>query len=256
MRARLALGTFAVLALSSGCARTTEATEPLTLGAAASLRPVLPALIAAFAFAFDGGAVVATYGSSGDLRNQVAAGAPIDVVLFAHPLPLQALLAAGHADSDSQLVFATNRLVLVGQRGATRVTLQTLSSLPASERVAIGDPASVPAGHHAKAALLAAGSLDALQTRLVLAGDVGQVLGYARRGEVAAAFVYATDAANVPEVEVFEEVPAALTGRIELVAAATVRGRSAHPEFARAFVAFLGSERARAVLAEKGFGPP
>src|SRR4051812_9340671 len=72
------------------------AKHELMLGAAASLRSVTPALVDAFRQREgEGGKIDATYGSSGDLKKQVAEGAPIDVVLFASGKPVDDLVKSG-----------------------------------------------------------------------------------------------------------------------------------------------------------------
>jgi molybdate transport system substrate-binding protein len=234
--ARLVLVAFALL---GGCKA--RPPQEITVAAAASLRPVLPALIAQY-----GRRVAATYAASGELRKQVEAGAPVDAVLLASPEPVDQLIGEGLADAASRRVFATNQLVLVGA-GKTRVTFDTLDRLPPSELVAIGDPRSVPAGQYARDLLVKLGKWDALQGHLVLGGDVTAVLAYARRGEVTAAVVYATDAASVNDVHVLDRARSAAT---QLVAAATKSGRG------RAFVDFLGTSAASVTLSRFGFGAP
>jgi molybdate transport system substrate-binding protein len=59
--------------------------------------------------------------------------------------------------------------------------------------VAIGNPKTVPAGEYAQEALRNLKMWDQLQSRLVLAENVRQVLDYVARGEVEAGIVYASD---------------------------------------------------------------
>lgn len=225
----------------------------LTIGAAASLRNVLPALGARWEE--KGGAPVsASYGASGSLRRQVEAGAPMAAVVFAAAAPVHALEEKGLLAGEP-IRIATNRLVLIGPAGAapSSTTFASLPALPAAERIAIGEPGAVPAGQYAREALRALGIWEALQDRLVYGGDVGAVLAYTRRGEVAAAIVYATEAASVEDVVILDEAAGPWAPRPEVVAAVLKGPDAAH---ARAFLAFLASDEARAILRDAGFGPP
>ena len=62
-------------------------------------------------------------------------------------------------------------------------------------RVAIGDPAGVPAGVYAKEYLTRVGIWTALQPKLVPTGSVRLALAAVEAGSVDAAIVYRTDAA-------------------------------------------------------------
>src|SRR5690349_7698512 len=61
------------------CRKGSEPSSPkVMVGAAASLRSVLPELIDAFRAGRGAVEIAVTYGASGDLRKQVEAGAPLD----------------------------------------------------------------------------------------------------------------------------------------------------------------------------------
>lgn len=220
-------------------------TAPI-VAAAVSLRTAMPALVAAF-----GQDVVVTYGSSGTLRQQVEAGAPIDAAVFAGDEPVVRLVEAGLADPSTRRRLATNELVLIAPADSTRtITWQTLPSLPPTEKLAVGEPGAVPAGSYARAALTALGSWDALQDRIVFAGDVAAVVAYARRGEVAVAAVYATDAVGAADVRVVDVADWEGAPRPEVVGVAITNSARA-----RAFLEFVGSPEGARILQAAGFGP-
>jgi molybdate transport system substrate-binding protein len=257
---RRSLALLSLVSLSLvGCARSAPASArtEVTLAAAASLRAVLPALSQAYEATHAGTHLTATFGASGDLKRQVEAGAPIDAVLFAAARPVDELAAAGRVDPATRRVIATNVLVLIGPRGAHPVTFATLDTLAPGERVAVGDPGAVPAGEYARTWLRALGEWDALQSRLVLGGDVSAVLTYARRGEVAAAVVYRTETRGIDDVVVLDEArstPSQKAPRPEVVGAVTTRAHAAAE--AGAFLTFVGSPEGQRILADFGFGPP
>jgi molybdate transport system substrate-binding protein len=227
--------------------------EEITVAAAASLRRTLPDLVAAWGP--DRPTVIATYGASGTLRQQVQAGAPIDAVLFAAEAPVEALIEAGFVDRASSRTLATNDLVLIGpEDGPPTLRFKDLPTLPADARIAIGEPGAVPAGQYAKDALEALGVWEGVEGRVVFGGDVAMVLAYARRGEVDAAVVYGTEAKGIDGIRILDRVdwPGAPTPRV--VGAAVVG--SEHRAAAERFLDFVGSAGGRGVLRENGFGLP
>lgn len=263
-RAAIALALCALCV--AGCSREPAGREEIVLAAAASLRSVLPELIRTYEGKHQGVRVTATYGASGDLKKQVEGGAPIDAVIFASGKPVDELIRDHHADAESRVVLAQNRLVLIGPSDPARrraLTFATLGSLPAGEKIAIGDPGAVPAGQYAREFLQTLGTWSSIEGRAVLGGDVAAVLAYARRGEVAAAIVYATDARGVPEIAVLDEAREGAP-RIEVVGAVvtgigtgTGTGTGAKSRSgAKAFLGFMASTEGQAVLGSFGFLPP
>jgi molybdate transport system substrate-binding protein len=181
-------------------------------------------------------------------------------VIFASAKPVDDLIKAGRVDVASRRVIATNELVLIGPKTnqTTKppkpLTFASLSSLPADEKLAIGDPGAVPAGQYARDVLQKLGVWEGLQGRLVLGSDVGAVLAYARRGEVAAAIVYKTDIQGLTDVALLDEAKGDWAPRAEVVIG-IVKG-SKGEEMARSFFEFLVSADGQRILAERGFGPP
>lgn len=235
----------AALALSclivSGCL---EVDKKPVVAAAASLRSVMPALLEGF-----GTDMTVTYGGSGALRQQVEGGAPVDLVLFASAEPVDRLIQSGLADSETRRVIGRNTLVLIVPTDSSpQLSFETLTKLTKEDRVAIGDPRAVPAGHYAKQALEDLKIWGSLQDRLVFAGDVTAVLGYVRRGEVAAAVVYETDVLALTDVRIVDRADWKGAPTPQLVGAAV----TSSPE-ARSFLSFLGSPQGAEIMGSFGF---
>lgn len=230
------------------------AEQPLAVGAAMSLRNVMPLIMDAFRASDHGAPLQANYGASGALRQQVEGGAPIDVVVFADAATVEALITSGHGVASTRRVVATNALVLIGPRNAHALTFKTIDTLPAGEMIAIGEPGAVPAGRYAKEAFEKLGKWDKLAGRLVFGGDVGAVLNYARRGEVAAAVVYRTEIRGIDNVVVLDQANGDWAPKAQVVAV-TVKD-SQNATRAAAFVEFLGSAPAQQLFRDHGFGPP
>jgi molybdate transport system substrate-binding protein len=250
----LLAGAVALFALGGGRppARAQE-TPSLRVLAAASLTEVVEAL----AQRFEGARVVPSFGASSELARQIADGAPADVFLSASPDWVDFLREARALDGEPLLV-ARNELVCIAPKGSTLASPATSDPRALLGRLAKGDlvgiaDAGAPAGEYARRALAQLGLLDAYRPRLAGQKDVRAVLRAVEQGELAAGFVYATDARRAPVERLFAFDPASHPP-IEYHAAAL--HDAARPAEARRFVAFLRSEAARAAFSDAGFALP
>jgi molybdate transport system substrate-binding protein len=188
--------------------------------------------------------------SSGTLAKQIASGAPTDLFVSADPKWMDFLAGKGLITSASVRIVAHNSLVVVGRPGSAVRTLADLSKLP---RIAMGSPASVPAGKYAEQALTGAGLYQGMKNgqKLVLTKDVRQALMYAERGEVDAAFVFCTDALLAKKAALLLKIPQELYSRVSYPAGLTTMG-TANDE-ARGFMDYLGSPEAVNIFSSHGF---
>lgn len=244
-----------VLALlaSAGLSLACHAAE-LTVSAAASLNNALRDVAPLFEAAHPGTRVQFNFAASGALLQQLVQGAPVDVFVSADQQTMDQAQARGLVVAAQRRNVVSNTLVVIVPAASAKApkALAELTSA-AYPRVAIGLPASVPAGRYAKAALQAAGMWGAIEARMIGVQTPRQALDYAARGEVDAAFVYATDAALMPtKVRVAFVVP---TIQLILYPAAPL-AVSPNPALAQRFVEFLRAPQAQAVLARFGFGSP
>jgi molybdate transport system substrate-binding protein len=226
---------------------------PLRVLAASSLTEVVEALAANFAER----RVVTSFGASSDLARQIADGAPADVFVSASP-EWTAYLVAEETTTGSPLVVARNALVAVAPRDSPLGSAgvdgpgKLLALLEAGDLVAIADR-GVPAGEYARAALDALDLARVFEPRLVGQKDVRAVLHAVEQGEVAAGFVYATDA-KVARVETLFAFDPNSHPPIEYQA--VVVRQSENVDLAQRFLAYLGSELARSRLSAAGFVLP
>lgn len=230
------------------------AAADLTVSAAASLTNAFRALGPLFEAAHPGVKVQFNFGASGALLQQIAKGAPADVFASADQETLDQAQAQNLLQAGTRRDFVSNALVVIVPTGSANVP-KTVADLaqPAYARIAIGLPASVPVGRYTKGVLEAAMLWGPIQPKTIGADTVRQALDYVARGEVDAGFVYATDAAIMPDkVKVALTVP---TARPVLYPAAVVAG-SPNAASAGKFVDFLAGPQAQAVLAKFGFGKP
>jgi molybdate transport system substrate-binding protein len=220
----------------------------LTVSAAASLQDALGSVADAYARRHPDTTVQFNYGGSGALARQIEDGAPVDVFLSAAAQPMDRLAAKGLLLPGTRRDLLRNDVVLIVPAGSS---LHSFGDLPAAKVVALGDPASVPAGDYGKQVLTHLGLWDRVQGKLVLAKDVRQVLSYVETGNADAGLVYATDARQSPKVRVAATAP---EDSHEPVVYPVAVLKAAHdPAAARAFAAFLSSPDARAIFVSQGF---
>lgn len=229
------------------------ATE-LTVSAASSLSDSFRAIARAYQQAHPDHRVALNFAASGVLLQQIARGAPVDVVAMADLETMALAQRVGLIDPATRHTFASNTLWLVLPAHATQRprSLAALAAAPL-QRVAIGNPDSVPAGRYARRALQHAGLWTALEARMITTQNVRQSLNYVVRGEVDAGFVYASDLhSSSTRLRQAFQVP--VPGGIHYPLAVVKNSRN--PEQARHFIAFVRSEQGQAILRAHGFGSP
>lgn len=246
-----------VALLAWACAVRASA-APLTVFAAASLKEALDDAGALYARTH-GVRLRTAYAATPALARQIRDGAPADVFVSADRDWMDVLQREGRIDARSRRDVAGNALVLVVP-AARRVAAPVLrrgadlrAVLGPDGRIAMAMADSVPAGRYARAALQWLGAWPALRPRVVETENVRVALQLVARGEVPLGIVYASDAAAEPRVRVLARLPAASHPRIAYPAARVSTSR--HPQ-AAAFVAWLGTPAAQAVLRRHGFAPP
>jgi molybdate transport system substrate-binding protein len=190
---------------------------------------------------------VLSFAGSSALARQVEQGAPADLFISADEEWMDTLAGKSLLRADTRTDLLSNRLVLVTRKGGT---VRALADL-ADGKLALADPAAVPAGKYARAALESSGQWQAVAAKVVPAENVRAALALVERGEAALGIVYTTDALASDGVEVLETFPESSHPPIRYPAA--VLASSKHPD-ATAFLAFLESAEARRVFVKHGFG--
>lgn len=232
-----------------GCGQSADrpAAGPVVL-AASSLQEVFEEVGEAWA-AEGHAAPVLSFAASSALARQVEQGAPADLFVSADEAWMDALERQNQLRAGTRVDVLTNRLVLVTRAGGPVRSLAGLGD----GKLSLADPAAVPAGKYARAALRSLGQWRAVEAKVVPAENVRAALALVERGEAELAIVYATDAIASGAVEVLETFPASSHPPIRYPAAVLAGSRHAD---AAGFLAFLRSDRARTIFARHGFGLP
>ena len=249
---------FLLVALLPGFVDARESREEqpeVLVSAAASLRSALQETVERFKPLYPGGSVALNTASSGVLLTQIEHGAPVDLFLSASSLEIDRLVEQGLVWNRSRVPIASNRIVVVVPRGQEPPgQLEDLAG-PRFDRIAIGNPSTVPQGRYAKQALQTLGLWETIEARIVLAENARQVLDYVSRGEVSAALVYATDAILLPD-SVTEGPLAPAGSHAFILYEGAVPKEAPHPQRGHDLLDFLISEEGQEILARKGFLPP
>lgn len=235
-----------------------EADEPFVVYAAASLTEVLQRI------AQDGGFphVRFSFAASSTLARQIEQGAPAQIFVSADEAWMDAVARTGRLIPGTRRDWAGNRLALVAPgasepeappESAEAVRAALGAALAQRDaRIATGDPAHVPVGRYAQAALDTLRLGATVGPRLARADNVRSALALVERGEAPLGIVYRTDALQSSRVRIVALFPASSHAPIRYPVALLAGAGPAAQRFYR----HLFGEQARAALEAAGFLAP
>jgi molybdate transport system substrate-binding protein len=224
-----------------------SANPELLVFAAASLTESVQEIATAFQTR-TGTRVTFSFGSSGDLARQIEAGAPADAFLSADTGMMDRIEGKGLVRREDRREFLSNTLVVVVPVDST-TSIGSAGGLAALPKLALADPASVPAGLYAKKWLEDAGVWKQIEPKVVPTLDVRACLAAVASGAMPAGVVYITDAAVSEKVRIAWVVA---DGPRILYSFAPVAA-SKRAAAAKAFLEFAGGSEGRAVFERRGF---
>lgn len=195
--------------------------------------------------------VLFNFGASGALQRQLESGAPSDLFASAALKQMDELADKKLIVMESRRNFAHNTMVLITPHDS-KLDITSFAGLADAkvEKIAIGNPKTVPAGEYAQQLL---NNLSPqLEGRLIYGEDVRQVLDYVVRGEVDAGIVYASDVRTVEgRVRVAARADESLHKPI-LYPIAIVRD-SRRQAAARGFIELVMDAEGQSILRRNGF---
>ncbi len=244
---------FAAMVFAFGLCGTARAAD-VTVFAAASLTDALQQAGAAYKHD-TGHQVVFSFAASSALARQIENSSGADIFISADADWMDYLEKRGLIARGTRVDLLGNKLVLIAP-AASKATLViaphfALAGALGAGRLALADPAFVPAGIYAKAALTKLDVWAGVAAKVAPAENVRVALAYVARGEAPLGVVYATDARIEPQVRIVAAFPDGSYPKIVYPAALT---KDAKPG-ARAFLAYLSGPRARAIFVRYGFTP-
>ncbi|MDY8047037.1 molybdate ABC transporter substrate-binding protein [Paenibacillus polymyxa] len=240
---------------SSQTSSKTAETIELTISAAASLTDALKEIQHSYESTHTGIKLNFNFGGSGALEKQIEQGAPSDLFLSASTKNMKSLVDQQLIDTKKQKTWLTNELVaVIPADGAMNIASVTDLTKKEVKKVAIGIPESVPAGNYAQEALTKAKLWDTLQSKLVQAKDVRQVLQYVETGNADVGFVYKTDALTSQKAKIAFEVNPKTYSPVEYPIG--IVKATKHIQEAEDFYAYLQSQESLNIMDKYGFTIP
>jgi len=243
---------FALALLAASLFVTPALAADITVFAAASLTDALNEIGRAYE-ARTGDHIVFSFAASSVLARQIESSAGADMFLSADPdwmdyLEKKALLAPG-----TRHTLLGNHLVLIAPAG-WKVNVKIaphfdLAGALGNSRLALADPASVPAGKYGRTALTNLGVWDSVSDKLALAENVRAALAFVARGETTLGIVYNTDAKIEPRVHVVGTFPDSSHAPILYPVALTKDAKPGAADFEK----YLEGPEAQAVFRKDGF---
>lgn len=235
-------------------AKVKEPKASITIAAAASLENAFTKdLIPAFEKKHPTIKVTGTYDASGKLQMQIEEGASIDIFFSAATKQMDALTGKDLIDKKSESKLLKNDVVLIKSKGGKTDKIKKYKDITKANTIAIGDPASVPAGQYAKQSFEKLGIWDALQSKKISYGtNVTEVLNWVAEGSVDVGVVYRSDAMSMPEkVEIIDVAP---KDAVEpAVYPIGIVKASKNQKASKIFIDFLKSDEAGKIFEKYGF---
>jgi molybdate transport system substrate-binding protein len=191
-----------------------------------------------------------SFGSSGQFYTQIANGAPYEVFLSADAERPAKAEADGLAVAGSRFTYATGRLVLWSKTPGLVDGKGAVLAKGGFEKLAIADPKAAPYGLAAVETMTKLKLYEALKPRIVTGSSITQAFQYVQTGAAELGFVALS--------QVIAEqggsrwiVPAANHTPIDQQAVLLKTG--ADNDAAKAFLAFLKSKDAKAIIKRYGY---
>lgn len=189
-----------------------------------------------------------SFGSTGKLYAQIVNGAPFQVFLAADRKRPQMLHLDGQGEAP--FTYATGRLALWSPDSDLIDDRGEILSTEHIARLAIANPKTAPYGTGALQVLQAKGVLPELRRKLVRGDNIAQTYQFVATGNVPMGFVAISQVIDRDRGSLWIP-PQALYDRLDQDAILLSRG--VDDPAAQAFVRFLGSDEARAVIQRYGY---
>jgi len=243
---------------TSNTENTTITTTPVTINlfAAASLTNALTELNQKYKDSNPWVSFSTNFAGSGALQQQIENAVPgqVDIFISAASAQMNNLQNKNLLIDSTRKNLLNNNVVLIVPKNSTW-NINSFSDLATAtnKTLALGAPASVPAGAYAQEAFELLGIWDAVQTatKIVQFSDVTQVLTAVATGNADAGVVYSTDALSNSNVKVIAQAPNEINAKI-VYPAAIIKGCN-NVETAQEYIDFLFSNEARAIFEDYGF---
>ena len=223
----------------------------LTISAAASLKDAMDVIQNTYQEEHPEVTLKFNFGGSGSLQQQISQGAPVDLFFSAAEDKFDVLVEQGNIAKEDGVDLLGNSLVLVVPKDEQ--SIKGFEDLAKEEinKISIGTPETVPAGKYAKESLEKTDLWKDVESKVVYAKDVRQVLSYVETGNVSAGIVYSTDALVSDKVNIV--ATAGSETHTPIIYPVGIIKDSKNYEEAKEFYSYLQSDDALKVFQKYGF---
>ncbi|MBD6615647.1 molybdate ABC transporter substrate-binding protein [Komarekiella sp. 'clone 1'] len=228
-----------------------QSNTSLLVSAAASMKDALEEIKPIYQQSKPNVNISYNFGASGALQQQIEQGAPADIFISAAKKQVDALEQKGLLVPGTRANLANNRLVLIVPNDVMGITSFYNLTDTKINKIAIGEPRSVPAGQYAEQVLKKLGIFEKVKPKFVFVNNVRQALAAVESGNAQAGLVYTTDAKISNKVKIV--VAADDKFHSPIVYPMAVLKSSKNVDAAKEFVQFLSSNQAKIVLKKYGF---
>lgn len=238
---------------ASGASKTVKkpAVSELLIAAASDLRPAFEEIGKQFTEK-TGTKLTFTFGSSGQLAQQIRNGAPFDVFASADVGYVDDVIKAKRGVAATKRTYAFGRLAIWFPADAPKEA-KALTDLAtdAFPRIAIANPEHAPYGRAAVQALQSTWNYDSIQPRLVLGDNVSDAYRLATSGNASAAIISLSLVIANANGGRYVIIP--VTDHLPLEQAIIVTATKSRAKTAKAFVDLVSSASGRKTMRAYGF---
>lgn len=194
--------------------------------------------------------LIFSFGSTGQLTDQIENGAPFDVIAAANIEYVDRLRSKNMIIDDTQQIYGVGRIGLATLK-TNPIEVQTLNDLlkPEIKKIAIANPEHAPYGIAARQALESAGLWEKVKEKLVYGKNISDTLILIETGNADAGIIALSISKN--EKINFYLIDDTLHTPIKQ-AIAVVKG-SKQEDLARSFINYVNSKEGRAIMKKYGF---
>lgn len=223
----------------------------LLVAGASDLRPAFEEIGKLFT-AQTGTKVTFSFGSSGQLAQQISNGAPFDVFASADKSYIDQVLEEGIGDAATKATYAFGRLALwVPSRSQKRIFNVLDLSDPTIKRIAIANPEHAPYGSAAVQVLKSAKIYELVSDKLVYGENVSDTYRLATSGNADAALISLSLVIANSNGGQYVVVP--VDAHAPLEQALIVTAKKPRSNSAKGFVSMVSSPAGRTVMRKFGF---
>ncbi|MEN9565575.1 MAG: hypothetical protein RLZZ69_771 [Cyanobacteriota bacterium] len=225
----------------------------ITISAATSMQNALEEIKVLYQQKHPQTNIVFNFGSSGSLQNQIKQGAAVDLFISAAPKQMNSLAAEKLLLSQTRHDLVKNTIVLIVPEKNNSIDSFADLADKSVEKIALGEPTTVPAGQYAQEILTSLDLIDRVKPKAIYGTDVRQVFNYVATGNTDAGIVYRTEALDNKQVKIVDIAPE--NSYSPIVYPVAIIKESNNIQAAKQVLQFLLTKEAQAVFQRNGFVP-